>query len=74
MMFWTLVAVCWACAWCFDHNRPAMGIGIGILFGVFYLINHAISAREVRYGETYQYDDECDDEYEDDYDDGFDGE
>jgi hypothetical protein len=41
-MLWMFLAACWGCAWCFDHNRPELGIGIGCLFAVFYLINRWI--------------------------------
>jgi hypothetical protein len=38
-MLFVFFAVCWACGWCFDHNRPDLGILIGVLFAGFWLLD-----------------------------------
>jgi hypothetical protein len=44
-MFWIFLAICWACAWCFDNSHPILAIVIGVLFANFYLINRWINLK-----------------------------
>lgn len=41
-MFWMFIAACWGASWCFEHDRPELGIFVGFLFAVFYFIDRWI--------------------------------
>lgn len=45
MIFFIFLAACYGCDWCFEHNRPDLGIAIGVLFAFFYLANRWFNAK-----------------------------